>query len=126
VAGAVACCAGMLTGCSSGSSNAAGTCGTTHSAVGVPIVIKVVKGSVSCDTALSIENRYAAMIKAGDVRGTGGGAPVTVSVGSSQSWTCQGYPTPELLRTGDASQCHAGSAEILAVLPAPTAAATAG
>jgi len=47
--------------------------------------------------------------------GTGGGAPVTIS-----GWTCQGYNTPDLLRTGDASQCHTSTAMILAVLPVPT------
>ena len=44
--------------------------------------------------------------------GNGGGAPVVVS-----GWTCQGYNTPEVLSTGNASQCHTGGAAILAVLP---------
>lgn len=78
------------------------------------MVIKVEKGNVDCGTALKVENEYAAMIRAGDVKGNGGGAPVSVS-----GWTCQGNPTPELLRTGDTSQCHSGSAEIVAVLPSP-------
>jgi hypothetical protein len=34
-------------------------------------------------------------------------------------WTCQGYPAPEVLSTGDASQCRTGSAGILAVLDVP-------
>lgn len=107
----------LLAGCSSGGSGAGGgaTCGTTRTAADVPIVIKVVKGTVSCGTALKIEGEYAAMIRDGQVRGNGGGAPVTVS-----GWTCQGYNTPEMLQTGNASQCHTGSAEILAVLPVPT------
>jgi hypothetical protein len=78
----------------------------------VPVVIKVAKGSVACSAALGVENKYAAIIKAGDVRGTGGGAPVAVS-----GWTCQGYSTPEILTTGDASQCHTSTTEILAILP---------
>ena len=119
-AGAAALLAGgsvLLAGCSSGGSGAGGgaTCGTTRTAADVPIVIKVVKGTVSCGTALKIEDEYAAMIRDGQVRGNGGGAPVTVS-----GWTCQGYNTPEMLQTGNASQCHTGSAEILAVLPVPT------
>jgi hypothetical protein len=114
-AGLVACCTGVLAGCSSaqGASSQA-SCGTTQTGAGVQVVIKVEKGNVDCGTALNVENQYAAMIRAGDVKGNGGGAPVSVS-----GWTCQGNPTPELLRTGDASQCHSGSAEIVAVLPSP-------
>jgi hypothetical protein len=126
--GAAACCITLLAscaalaGCSSGQqspgqgSGAGTVCGTTHTAVGVPVIIKVAKGSVACSAALGVESRYTAVIKAGDVRGTGGGAPVTVS-----GWVCQGYSTTEVLTTGDASQCHSGGTEILAVLPVPTA-----
>jgi len=114
---AAICCAGLLSGCSS--SPSAGSCGTVRTAAGVPVIIEVTKGSVDCGTALSIESRYAALIKDGDVRGTGGGAPVTVN-----GWTCQGYATPEILQTGDTSQCHTATAEILAVLPAPSTTAT--
>jgi len=107
----------LLAGCSSGGSGpgaSAATCGTTRTAAAVPVIIEVVKGTVSCATALRIENEYAAAIRDGQVAGTGGGAPVTIS-----GWTCQGYNTPELLQTGDASQCHTGTAMILAVLPVP-------
>jgi hypothetical protein len=55
------------------------------------------------------------LTEAGQVQGNGGGAPVAVS-----GWMCQGYPTPEVLSTGDASQCHTSSAAIVAVLPVPT------
>jgi hypothetical protein len=99
----------------SGTSGSGATCGTTRTAADVPVVIKVVKGTVSCATALRIENEYAARIRDGQVAGNGGGAPVTIS-----GWTCQGYNTPDLLKTGDASQCHTGTAMILAVLPVPT------
>ncbi len=82
----------------------------------MPVTIKVVKGPVDCGSALRVENSYAAMIRNGDVRGNGGGAPVTVD-----GWTCQGYPTPQVLRTGEASQCHTGSAEVVAELALPSA-----
>jgi len=73
--------------------------------------IKAAKGTVDCGTALRVENEYAAKIRAGRVEGNGGGAPVAVS-----GWMCQGYPTPEVLSTGDVSQCHTSSAAIVAVL----------
>jgi hypothetical protein len=116
----------LLAGCSSGgpgvgtsgaaeASGSGVTCGTTRTAADVPVVIKVVKGTVSCATALRIENDYATKIRDGQVAGNGGGAPVPVG-----GWTCQSYNTPDLLKTGDASQCHTGTAMILAVLPVPT------
>ena len=95
------------------------SCGTTRTAANVPIIIKVAKGTVNCGTALQVENEYAAKIRDGQVQGNGGGAPVAV-----HGWTCQGYPTPEVLSTGNASQCHTASAAIVAVLPVPTPAST--
>jgi hypothetical protein len=108
--------AGVLASCSSSAAGTAGgaTCGTTRTAADVPVIIKIVKGTVDCGTAIRVENEYAAKIRAGQVQGNGGGAPVAVS-----GWTCQGYPTPEVLSTGNASQCHSGSAAIVAVLPVP-------
>ena len=110
-------CACLVSGCSSAppTSGAGTTCGSTLTAAGVPVIIKVAKGSVNCKAAMQVENEYATRIKDGQVRGNGGGAPVAVS-----GWTCQGYTTPEVLSTGNASQCHTGSATILAVLPVPT------
>ena len=110
----------LVTGCSAGSATAGATCGNTHSAAGVPVVIKVAKGSVNCRTAIQVENEYAAKIRDGQVPGNGGGAPVVVN-----GWTCQGYDTPEVLSTGNASQCHSGGNAILAVLPVPGATQTA-
>jgi hypothetical protein len=110
-------CAVLAAGCSSKATSGAGpgaTCGTTQTAANVPVVIKVAKGTVNCGTAMEVENQYAAKIRNGQVLGNGGGAPVVVS-----GWTCQGYNTPEVLSTGNASQCHYGSAAILAVLPVP-------
>ncbi len=115
-AAAAAAFAAVLAGCSSGSAGAGATCGSTHTAAGVPVVIKVARGSVSCRTAVSIENAYTARVKDGQVRGNGGGAPVTVS-----GWTCQGYSTPEVLSTGNASRCRNGGTEIRAVLDVPSA-----
>jgi hypothetical protein len=119
VLGAAACCVAgtvALSGCASSSGAGAGaTCGTTRTALGVPVVIKVAKGDVACSMALSVEDKYAALIKAGDVRGNGGGAPISVN-----AWTCQGYLTPQIWATGDASECHSGGTEIVAVLPVPT------
>jgi hypothetical protein len=112
----------LLAGCGSGPgaglsgvSGIGATCGTTRTAADVPVIIKVARGAVNCGMALKVEDEYAAMIRDGQVRGTGGGAPVTVS-----GWTCQGYNTPVMLRTGNASQCHTSTAMILAVLPVPT------
>jgi hypothetical protein len=115
----LAVCAGLVTGCSSpnatpGAAGPGTTCGTARTAADVPVVVKVTKGTVSCRTALRVEAEYAARVKDGQVRGNGGGAPVRVS-----GWTCQGYPTPEVLSTGNASQCRSGGAAILAELPVP-------
>src|ERR1700724_3988607 len=107
--------AGLLTGCASMAAGPGASCGTTHTAANVPVVIKVAKGTVNCGTALQVENQYAAKVRDGQVRGNGGGAPVAVG-----GWTCQGYPTPEGLSTGNASQCHTASAAIVAVLPVPS------
>jgi len=113
---AVGAVAGLLAGlaaCSSAQATpgATGTsCGATRTGADVPVVIEVAKGTVDCASAMRVEQGYAAMIKAGEVPGNGGGAPVTVD-----GWKCQGYPTPEALETGDASQCHTASAEVVAV-----------
>jgi hypothetical protein len=125
VLGVVACRAGLLAGaagllvcgagCSSAAAHSSGPgaiCGSTRTAVDVPVIIKVFKGTVNCAAALRVENEYAAKVRDGDVAGNGGGAPVDVS-----GWTCQGYSTPALLSTGIASQCHTSGAAIVAVLP---------
>ena len=106
-----------LAGCSSGGSGATSgaSCGNMRTAVNVPVVIQVSKGTVDCAAALRVEQSYAAMIKKGDVRGNGGGAPVAVD-----GWTCQGYSTTEALRTGNTSECHTAKAEVVAVLAVPS------
>src|SRR5215469_2339388 len=75
-----------------GATPAGTSCGTTRTGANVPVVIKVTKGTVDCSTALRIEDDYAALIKSGDLKGNGGGAPLAVS-----GWTCQGYPTPQVI-----------------------------
>ena len=109
-----------LTACSSapaaGAPGSTGTsCGTTRTGANVPVVIKVTKGTVDCPTVMRVEKGYALVLKEGDIRGNGGGAPVAVN-----GWTCQGYPTPQVLRTGSASECHTATAEVVAVLALPS------
>lgn len=113
--------AGVLaTGCSASkasSASASGSisdCGAIRTGANVPVVIKVAKGNVSCSTAIAVEKTYAADIKNGELKGTGGGAPIQFN-----GWTCQGYATPKVLSTGDASECHTGNSEIVAVLDVP-------
>ena len=35
-------------------------------------------------------------------------------------WKCQGFPTPQLLKTGGASKCVKDGAEILEILKTPS------
>ena len=90
------------------------SCGTTKTAANVQVRVEVPHGSVSCNAAMSVERKYASAILAGRAPGNGGGGPVQVG-----GWTCQGFTTPVVLRTGNASKCIKGAAEILAILPAP-------
>ena len=96
----------------SASPKALPSCGTTKTAVNVPVTIEVHRGKVDCDEAMSVERKYAAAIASGKGPGNGGGGPVKID-----GWTCRGFATPEVLRTGNASKCDKGTAEILAVLP---------
>ncbi len=105
-----------LAGCGQAGAKArAIDCGTSHTAANVPIEVAVEHGQVSCTTALTIESDYAKAIVQGKAPGNGGGGPVTVN-----GWTCQGFPTPELLKTGKTSKCVKGAIEILAVLKTPS------
>jgi hypothetical protein len=110
-----------LAGCGSHAGQAAGTtsratqCGTTRSAANVPVIIEVVRGQVACSAALAVERNYAAAIRAGKVPGNGGGAPVKLS-----GWTCQGFDTPKVVKTGEASKCVKGGTEIMAILKLPS------
>ncbi|HTZ94133.1 MAG TPA: hypothetical protein VMB74_17215 [Streptosporangiaceae bacterium] len=102
-----------LSGCSGAKSNAASIqdCGTSRTAANVPVEVEIYRGTVSCKTAMAVEASYATAIKHGDAPGNGGGGPVSVS-----GWTCQGFATPELLKTGDTSKCAKKGTEILEIL----------
>ena len=90
-------------------------CGTSRTAANVPVTVQVNSAQVSCSTVLAVEKDYAQDIREGKVPGNGGGAPVNVD-----GWTCQGFPTPEVLKTGNASKCIKGRMEILAILSTTT------
>ena len=104
------------TGPAASAAPAGRNCGGGRTAAGVKVLIMVERGTVPCATAKLIQQRYASALASGKVPGNGGGAPVTV-----RGWVCQGYSTPEVLRTGHASRCVRNGSEILAVLPAPSA-----
>lgn len=103
-----------VAGCGSSSGSKAATvrnCGTSRTAANVPIEVHVYKTQISCSTALAVEASYAKAIVEGKAPGNGGGGPVVVS-----GWTCEGFSTPEVLKTGDTSKCLKAGAEILATL----------
>lgn len=97
-----------------GSPTEATPCGMTRTAANVPVDIQIARGQVPCSTALTVERDYARQVAAGKAPGNGGGGPVHIL-----GWTCQGFPTPVVLKTGQASKCVQGAEEILAILPAP-------
>ena len=90
------------------------SCGTAKTAANVPVQVQVRYGKVSCGAAMAIEREYAKAIKDGSAPGNGGGGPVKID-----GWTCQGFATPVVLRTGQASKCVLQGTEILAILPTP-------
>lgn len=113
----------LASGCGSPGSTAAKTagtpgtgtpCGMTRTAANVPVNIQVARGQVSCAIAMTVEKDYARYVALGKAPGNGGGGPVHIL-----GWTCQGFPTPVVLKTGQASKCVQGGVEILAILPAP-------
>lgn len=87
------------------------TCGTSRTAVNVPVTIEVERGSASCPLAMRVQSHYTGLVRSGRVPGNGGGAPVKVD-----GWTCQGTDTTTTVQTGEASECRRGSTEIIAVL----------
>ena len=94
-------------------------CGTGKTAADVPVLVEIGQGPVGCPTALRIERDYASALASGKAPGNGGGGPVTI-----RGWVCQGFNTPEILRTGDTSKCSKGPSEILAVLAMPSGSAS--
>jgi hypothetical protein len=104
-----------LVGCgAAGSAHPASArqCGSGRTAANVRVLIEISHGPVTCATAMSVEQAYAAALAAGKAPGNGGGGPVSVS-----GWICLGFDTPQVLRTGQTSKCTKDSSEILAVLP---------
>jgi hypothetical protein len=87
------------------------TCGTSRTAVNVPVIMEVEKGAVGCSVAMRIQSEYTTLVRAGRVPGNGGGAPVQVD-----GWICQGEDTTTTVQTGEASECSRDGTEIVAVL----------
>lgn len=108
-------CVLALAGCGGGSkANAASSvqnCGASKTAAKVPVEVEIYRGTVSCAVAMAIEKSYAEAIVSGHAPGSGGGGPVAVS-----GWTCQGFPTPQVLKTGDVSKCAKQRTEIIEIL----------
>jgi hypothetical protein len=101
-------------GSKSAAANTVKQCGTARTAANVPVTVLVSRGQVACGTAMTIEHDYAKAIDEGKAPGNGGGGPVAVN-----GWTCEGFPTPEVLKTGNASKCVKDGTEILATLVTP-------
>lgn len=97
----------------SASPASATSCGQAKTAANVPVIVEVARGQITCGTALTIMRDYAADIRLGLAPGNGGGGPLKV-----HGWTCEGFDTPTVLKTGNVSKCDRGGDEILAVLPA--------
>jgi hypothetical protein len=113
--GLLAGCASRAAGAGTGGAGSPRFCGDTKTGAGVTVEIEIARGRVACGTALRVEKDYAHAFAAGEVKGNGGGSPVTI-----RGWVCQGYNTPEVLATGRASACRRPGAQILAVLPSPS------
>jgi hypothetical protein len=109
----------LAAGCSSGTPSphqaAVTVCGSGKTAAGVPVKIEVVQGNASCATAKTVERAYAKEIRLGRAPGNGGGGPLTI-----MGWTCQGFATPIVDQTGQASKCSRGHDKILEILNLPT------
>lgn len=102
-----------LTACGHGGTGATTPrrCGTGRTPINAPVTISVNSRQVSCGTAMSVDVDYGKAVRAGKAPGNGGGGPVKVD-----GWTCSGFPTPEVLRTGNAFKCVKQDMEILATL----------
>jgi hypothetical protein len=107
-------CVLALAGCGGSKANAASNvqnCGASKTAANVPVEVEIYRGTLSCAAAMKVEKNYADAIISGHAPGSGGGGPITVS-----GWTCQGLPTPEVLKTGDVSKCVRQGTEIIEIL----------
>ena len=107
-------CVLAVAGCGGSKANAASrvqSCGASKTAANVPVKVEIYRGTVSCSAAMTVEKSYAEAIVSGKAPGSGGGGPVPVN-----GWTCQGFPTPQVLRTGDVSKCAKHGTEIIEIL----------
>ena len=89
-------------------------CGTAKTAADVPVKVLVANGPIACGTARAVVLAYAEAIRSGRAPGNGGGGPVKI-----RGWTCQGFSTPVVLRTGKAAKCARHGVQILEILPPP-------
>jgi hypothetical protein len=89
-------------------------CGTAKTAADVPVKVLVANGSISCRRARAVVLAYAEAIRSGRAPGNGGGGPVKI-----RGWTCQGFTTPVVLKTGKAAKCARHGIQILEILPPP-------
>jgi hypothetical protein len=113
-AAVVAVCVLAVAGCGGSKANAASrvqSCGASKTAANVPVEVEVYRGTVTCSVAMNVEKSYAEAIVSGHAPGSGGGGPVSVN-----GWTCQGFSTPEVLKTGDVSKCAKKGTEIIEIL----------
>jgi hypothetical protein len=92
------------------------SCGQSFSAGHVPVTLEVDAGTVPCAQAEQVESTYNHDLTAGLAPGNGGGGPVRVD-----GWTCQGFPTPHVLQTGEVSKCARNGNEFDALLASPSA-----
>jgi hypothetical protein len=119
VAAVAVACVLAVAGCGGGSKADAASrvqsCGASKTAANVPVTVEIYRGTVSCSAAMTIEKNYAEAIVSGKAPGSGGGGPVPVS-----GWTCQGFPTPQVLKTGDVSKCVKHGTEIIEILKTST------
>ena len=89
-------------------------CGMAKTAAAVPVRVEIVRGHLGCAQARAVVRAYAIAVRSGLAPGNGGGGPVKV-----KGFSCQGFATPVVLRTGKASKCVRPGVEILEVLPPP-------
>ena len=89
-------------------------CGTAKTAADVPVRVLVARGHLACSAARAVVLAYAKAVRSGKAPGNGGGGPVRI-----KGWTCQGFTTPVVLRTGKAAKCLHQDVEILEILPPP-------